>query len=104
MKTIYKISEEHFEEYAAKVENNNDIIDAYNNLTVHYPQVFFETEDLAKAEAEFAKCKPKVYTSKTYHGFTLLTIYYYSLEAVKLDDDGEEVDFEILAEKFGEIE
>lgn len=104
MNTIYKLYEEHFEVKASEVENNSDIISAYNDINSHEPQEFFTTEDLAEAEAEFAKCEPKVVKETTYHGFTIYIVDYYYLEKLTLDEDGEEVDFETLDEKFGEIE
>ena len=104
MKSTYKLYEEHFEVQASDVESNNDIINAYNEINSHDPQEFFTTENLAEAEAEFAKCEPKVIKETTYHGFSIYIVDYYMLEKVTLDEDGEEVDFETLDEKFGEIE
>ena len=104
MKTIYKLYEEHFEVQASEVESNNDIIIAYNEINSHNPQEFFATENLAEAEAEFAKCDPKVIKETTYHGFSIYIVDYYYLEKLTLDEDGEEVDFETLDAKFGEIE
>lgn len=104
MKTIYKLYEERFEVKASDVESNSDIINAYNEINSHNPQEFFATEDLAEAEAEFNKCEPKVLKESTYNGITVYIVDYYALEKVTLDEDGEEVEFEMLEEKFGEVE
>lgn len=104
MKIIYKLYEEHFEVKSSDVDSNNDIIDAYNEINSHNPQEFFVTENLAEAEVEFAKCEPKVVKESTYHGITIYIVDYYYLEKITLDEDGEEVDFETLDEKFGKIE
>lgn len=104
MKVIYKLYEEHFEVQASEVESNNDIINAYNEINSHEPREFFATENLAEAEAEFAKCEPKVIKETTYHGFSIYIVDYYYLEKLTLAEDGEEVEFETLDEKIGEIE
>lgn len=104
MKIIYKLYEEQFEVQASDVESNSDIINGYNEINSHNPQEFFATENLAEAESEFAKCEPKVMKATTYHGITLYLVDYYAMEKVTLDEDGEEVEFETLDEKFGEIE
>ena len=104
MKTVYKVYEEHFEVKASEVETNADIISAYNDINAHNPLEFFATENLAEAEAEFAKCESKAIKETTYHGTTIYIVDYYALEKVTLDDEGEEVEWETLDEKFGEVE
>ena len=104
MKTIYKLYEEHFEVKASEVETNADIISAYNDINAHYPLEFYSTESFKEAVAEFDKCRPVVSRESTYHGISVYLVTYYGLKKVTLDDDGEEVEFELLDEKFGEIE
>lgn len=104
MNIIYKLSHYTFELMARDVNSNADIIDGYNKLTSCDPDLVLKSTDLKELDEEFTKYKPYAIRQSTFSAGDVYVVDLYALEKVTLDENGDEIEWETLAVKYGEIE